>query len=111
MKLQHQYDLEDKIVDAQLDSGTDTEKVANEAERARIKVESEAETAAIKAQSAKDKLVFQRLKNGIDLEKAQIDNQVQIDKGNIEVAKSAALANQAVKNARKKGKKEIENAD
>ena len=111
MKLQHQYDLEDKIVDAQLDSGVDTEKVANEAERARIKVESEAETAAIKAQSAKDKLVFQRLKNGIDLEKAQIDNQVQIDKGNIEVAKSAALANQAVKNARKKGKKEIENAD
>lgn len=111
MKLQHQYDLEDKIVDAQLDSGVDTEKVANEAERARIKVESEAETAAIKAQSAKDKLVFQRLKNGIDLEKAQIDNQVQIDKGNIEVAKSAALANQAVKNARKKGKKEIDNAD
>lgn len=111
MKLQHQYDLEDKIVDAQLDSGVDTEKVANEAERARIKVESEAETAAIKAQSAKDKLVFQRLKNGIDLEKAQIDNQVQIDKGNIEVAKSAALANQAVKSARKKGKKEIDNAD
>lgn len=111
MKLQHQYDLEDKIVDAQLDAGTDTEKVANEAERARIKVESEAETAAIKAEAAKDKLVFQRLKNGIDLERAQIDNQVQIDKGNIEVAKSAALANQAVKNARKKGKKEIENAD
>lgn len=111
MKLQHQYDLEDKIVEAQLDAGTDTEKVANEAERARIKVESEAETAAIKAQSEKDKLVFQRLKNGIDLEKAQIDNQVQIDKGNIEVAKSAALADQAVKNARKQGKKEKDNAD
>lgn len=111
MKLQHQYDIENKVVDAQLDAGTDTEKVANEAERARIKVESEAETAAIKAQSAKDQLVFQRLKNGIDLEKAQIDNQVQIDKGNIEVAKSAALADQAVKNARKQGKKEKDNAD
>ena len=114
MKLQHQYDLEDKIVDAQLDSGTDTEKVANEAARARIKVESEAETAAIKAQSERDKLAFQRLKNGIDLEKAQIDNQVQVDKGNIELAKSAALADQAVKNARKQGKKvkkEIDDAD
>ena len=55
--------------------------------------------------------MFQRLKNGIDLEKAQIDNQVQIDKGNIEVAKSAALADQAVKNARKQGKKEKDNAD
>ena len=114
MKLQHQYDIENKVVDAQLDAGADTEKVANEAERARIKVESEAETAAIKAQSERDKLAFQRLKNGIDLEKAQIDNQVQVDKGNIELAKSAALADQAVKNARKQGKKvkkEIDDAD
>lgn len=111
MKLQHQYDIEDKIVEAQLDSGADTEKVANEAERARIKVESEAESAAIKAQADKNRLAFQQAKAGMDLEKTALDNQLQAEKGDIEIAKHAAIAEQAVKNARKKGKKEMDNAD
>lgn len=113
MKLQHQYDIEDKIVDAQLDSGVDADKAAIEAQRARVQLEKEAESAAIKLEGEKQKLALEGAKAGMDLQKAGLANEIEVQKGNIELAKQDALARQAVKNARRKAKaepkKEIEN--
>ena len=115
MKLQHQYDIEDKIVDAQLDSGADADKAAIEAQRARIQLEKEAESAAIQLETEKQKLGVAQAKAGMDLQKAGLANEIAAQKGEIELAKQDALAEQAVKNARKrakaKPKKEIDDAD
>ena len=111
LKLQHQYDLEDKIIEKQLDSGEDADKLAIEAERSRIKLESEAETAAIKAESQRQKLALDRAKAGIDLERADVSNMIEIQKGKIELAKKQALANQEVANKKKATKKELNDAD
>lgn len=78
MEIEHQYGQEDKILDAQLNSGMDADKAAIEAERESIKLESEAESAAIKAESDRMKLNNQMLKMAMDLDKQQISNEISL---------------------------------
>ena len=114
MKLQHQYGIEDKIIEAQLDSGADADRAAIEAQRARIQLEKEAESAAIAVEGARQKLEVDKARAGMDLQKAGLANEIEAQKGEIELAKQDALAEQAVKNASRKSgavKKENDNAD
>lgn len=74
MELEHQYAIEDKILQAQLDSGKDADQAAIDAERERIKTESEAERAAIRAESDRLKLGTQYAKSQMDLEAKATSN-------------------------------------
>lgn len=71
MRLEHQYGIEDKILEAQLESGTDTEKEAAEAELERIKVEGAARKAAMDAAGQRMKLEGQAAKQQMELEGMQ----------------------------------------
>lgn len=71
MRLEHQYGIEDKILEAQLESGTDTEKAAAEAELERIKVEGAARKAAMDAAGQRMKLEGQAAKQQMELEGMQ----------------------------------------
>lgn len=61
MQLEHQYAIEDKLLEAQLNSGKDADKAAAEAERDRVKLESEATRAAVEAESGLMRLESQRM--------------------------------------------------
>lgn len=71
MRLEHQYGIEDKILEAQLESGTDTEKAAAEAELERIRVEGAARKAAMDAAGQRMKLEGQAAKQQMELEGMQ----------------------------------------
>lgn len=71
MRLEHQYGIEDKILEAQLESGTDTEKAAAEAELERLKVEGAARKAAMDAAGQRMKLEGQAAKQQMELEGMQ----------------------------------------
>lgn len=71
MRLEHQYGIEDKILEAQLESGTDTEKAAAEAELERIKVEGAARKDAMDAAGQRMKLEGQAAKQQMELEGMQ----------------------------------------
>lgn len=73
LELEHQYDIENKILDAQLQSGEDADKAAIEAERERIKLEADAQRAAIQAESDQMKLDAQYAKTAMDLEAKQMN--------------------------------------
>ena len=73
LELEHQYDIENKILDAQLQSGEDADKAAIEAERERIKLEADAQRAAIQAESDPMKLDAQYAKTAMDLEAKQMN--------------------------------------
>ena len=59
MRLEHQYGIEDKILEAQLNQGADADKAAIEAEKARVQLEAAAQKAAIDAESGRMKLANQ----------------------------------------------------
>ena len=59
MRLEHQYGIEDKILEAQLSQGADADKAAIEAEKARVQLEAAAQKAAIDAESGRLKLANQ----------------------------------------------------
>lgn len=59
MRLEHQYGIEDRILEAQLNQGADADKAAIEAERARVQLEAAAQKAAIDAESGRMKLANQ----------------------------------------------------
>ena len=80
MQLQHEYGIEDKILEAQLNQGTDTEKAAIENRRDMLKLETEAAKAALDAKAGKQKLEFEREKNLMDLDKKQADINIDIAK-------------------------------
>ena len=69
MRLQHEYDQDDKILDAQLEQGLDANRAAVENERERIKVESDATRAAIRAEGDMLKLHGQAAKQEMELDK------------------------------------------
>lgn len=69
MRLQHEYDQEDKILEAQIDQGLDADRAAAENERERIKVEADATRAAIRAEGDLMKLQGQAAKQEMELDK------------------------------------------
>lgn len=76
LELEHQYDIENKLLDAQLQSGEDADKAAIEAERERIKLEADAQRAAMQAQSDQMKLDAQFAKTKMDLDAKEMSNQM-----------------------------------
>ena len=69
MRLQHEYDQEDKIMDAQIEQGLDANRAAVENEKERIKVEADATRAAIRAEGDLMKLQGQEVKQEMELDK------------------------------------------
>ena len=69
MRLQHEYDQEDKILDAQIEQGLDANRAAVENEKERIKVEADATRAAIRAEGDIMKLQGQAAKQEMELDK------------------------------------------
>lgn len=69
MRLQHEYDQEDKILDAQIEQGLDANRAAVENEKERIKVEADATRAAIRADGDLMKLQGQAAKQEMELDK------------------------------------------
>ena len=69
MRLQHEYDQEDKIMDAQIEQGLDANRAAVENEKERIKVEADATRAAIRAEGDLMKLQGQAAKQEMELDK------------------------------------------
>lgn len=69
MRLQHEYDQEDKILDAQIEQGLDANRAAVENEKERIKVEADATRAAIRAEGDMMKLQGQAAKQEMELDK------------------------------------------
>lgn len=76
LELEHQYDIENKLLDAQLKSGEDADKAAIEAERERIKLEADAQRAAMQAKSDQMKLDAQFAKTKMDLDAKEMSNQM-----------------------------------
>lgn len=69
MRLQHEYDQEDKILEAQIEQGLDANRAAVENEKDRIKVEADATRAAIRAEGDLMKLQGQAAKQEMELDK------------------------------------------
>ena len=80
MRLQHEYDQEDKILDAQLEQGLDANRAAVENERERIKVESDATRAAIRAEGDIMKLQGQAAKQEMELDKEKASMAIDLTK-------------------------------
>lgn len=87
LQLQHQYDMEDEILKAQLSSGVDADKAAIEAERESNRLEADAMSLAMKLDGEKQKLALQDAKNRMELDKKSA-----LDR--IAVASAAAKARQ-----------------
>ena len=69
LQLQHQYDIEDAILKAQLDSGVDADRAAIEAEREANRLEADAMSLAMKLDGERQKLDLQNAKNRMELAK------------------------------------------
>jgi hypothetical protein len=78
MELEHQFGIEDRILDAQLQQGEDADKAAIEAQRDLIKVKSEATTAAIKAESEQMDLDHKAESYRMDLENKELTNRINL---------------------------------
>lgn len=75
LQLNHEYDMENTILKAQLDQGVDANRAAIEEQRAVNKLESEAQSIAMKVQGERAKLAVQDAKNRMELnKKAALDN-------------------------------------
>lgn len=85
LQLNHEYDMENEILKAQLEQGTDANTAAIEEQRAINKLEGDAESLALKIQGQKAQLAVQDAKNRMELNK------------------KAALDRIAVMNAQRKG--------
>lgn len=86
LELQHQYDQEDAILNAQLSAGADADKAAIEAQRETNRLEADAMSLAIKLDGEREKLNIQNIKDRMELaKKGALDR--------IEVAKRAREAN------------------
>lgn len=87
LQLQHQYDIEDAILKAQLDSGVDADRAAIEAEREANRLEADAMSLAMKLDGERQKLNLESAKNRMELDKkSALDS--------IAVASAAAKARQ-----------------
>lgn len=80
MRLQHEYEQEDKILDAQLEQGLDANRAAVENERERIKVEADATRAAIRAEGDIMKLQGQAAKQEMELDKEKASMAIDLTK-------------------------------
>lgn len=69
LQLQHQYDQENKILDAQLSGNVEAEKAAIETQRETNRLEGEAISLAMKLDGEKQKLALDDLKNRMELNK------------------------------------------
>ena len=80
MRLQHEYDQEDKILDAQIEQGMDANRAAVENEKERIKVEADATRAAIRAEGDIMKLQGQAAKQEMELDKEKASMAIDLTK-------------------------------
>ena len=69
LELQHQYDIEDAILKAQLDTGVDADKAAIEAQRETNRLEADAMSMAMKLDGERERLNMQNAKNRMELAK------------------------------------------
>lgn len=67
LKLEHQYGMEDEILKAQLNQGSDAEKEAAEAERERMRTEVDARKAALDIESKNISLETQKIKSASEI--------------------------------------------
>lgn len=80
MELEHQYEVENEILKAQLNSGLDADKAAIEAQREENRVEGEATLAAIRAESAQADLDHKIATHQLDLENKQASMEIDLAK-------------------------------
>ena len=78
MELSHEYDMENEILKAQLDQGTDANRAAIENQRALNKLEGEAESIALKLQGQKAQLAVQDAKDRLELNKKAALDRIKI---------------------------------
>ena len=69
LQLNHEYDMENTILKAQLDQGVDANRAAIEEQREVNKLESEAQSIALKVQGEQAKLAVQNAKDRMELNK------------------------------------------
>ena len=93
LQLQHQYDIEDAILKAQLDSGVDADKAAIEAEREANRLEADAMSLAMKLDGERQKLDLQNAKNRMELAK-----KTALDRIAVQSAAERARQQEAVQN-------------
>lgn len=80
LQLNHEYDMENEILKAQLDQGTDANRAAIENQRALNKLEGEAESIALKLQGQKAQLAVQDAKDRLELNKKAALDRIAVQK-------------------------------
>ena len=92
MQLDHQYKMEEAILDAQLDSGVDASKAAIEAQRESNKLEGEAMRMAMQLDADKAKIAVQGAKDRMELEKKAALDSIAIQSAKFKAEQSARKA-------------------
>ena len=80
LELQHQYDQEDAILNAQLSAGADADKAAIEAQRETNRLEADAMSLAIKLDGERKKLDIQNIKDRMELAKKGALDRIEVSK-------------------------------
>ena len=80
LELQHQYDQEDAILNAQLSAGADADKAAIEAQRETNRLEADAMSLAMKLDGEREKLNIQNIKDRMELAKKGALDRIEVSK-------------------------------
>jgi hypothetical protein len=88
LQLEHQYDMENEILKAQLSSGVDADKAAIEAERESNRLEADAMSLAMKLDGEKQKLDVQRAKDNMELAKKDALNRIAVENARLKAQNS-----------------------
>ena len=80
LELQHQYDQEDAILNAQLSAGADADKAAIEAQRETNRLEADAMSLAMKLDGERERLNIQNIKDRMELAKKGALDRIEVSK-------------------------------
>lgn len=118
MQYQHQAKMEEMALQAELDAGKDAGAVEAQAIKNQMEIEHEAAKIDMENQKFANELYRDDIKTAQAEQKAALQTSADIEKTNLDIAKSKAIARQAVENARIKAaskmkpeKKEEDDAD
>lgn len=94
LQLEHQYDMENEILKAQLSGNVEADKAAIETQREANRLESEAMSQAIKLDSEKKKLALQDVKDQMELGKKAALDRIAVETAKVRAAQQAQASSQ-----------------
>jgi hypothetical protein len=94
LQLEHQYDMENEILKAQLSGNVEADKAAIETQREANRLESEAMSQAIKLDSEKKKLALQDAKDRMELGKKAALDRIAVETAKMRAAQQAQASSQ-----------------